>query len=61
MAEDGFYPERLSPNIGVSFYWLIKKHLLLDIGVNYIHQFPIEDHFPVSGFFCPVFGISYQF
>jgi len=60
-AERGFYAERLSPNIGVSFYWLIKKRLLLDVGLNFIHQFSITDNHPPSGFFCPVLGISYQF
>jgi hypothetical protein len=65
-AEEGFYPERLTPNIGASIFWLIKKHLLLEFGFNYYHVFPIGDNtiinsYPSSGFFCPMIGISYQF
>jgi hypothetical protein len=61
--EKGFHAERLIPNIGASFYWLIKKHFLLELGFDYMHIFPAENisEFPPSGFFCPRFGISYQF
>jgi hypothetical protein len=59
--EKGFHAERLIPNIGASFYWLIKKHLLLELGFDYLHVFSTSSDFPPSGFFCPRFGISYQF
>jgi len=60
-SEKGFYAERLIPNIGASFYWLIKKHLLLELGFDYLHVFSTASDFPPSGFFCPRFVISYQF
>ena len=62
-ADEGFYPERLIPNIGASFYFLIKKHLLFELGFNYMHIFPANDTSEISlnGFFCPRFGINYQF
>jgi hypothetical protein len=56
VAEEGFYADRLIPNIGASFYWLIKKHFLLEIGFNYMHIFNTS-----SGYFRPMLGISYQF
>jgi len=62
-TEENIYVDRIFPNIGASFYFLIKKHLLLDLSFNYFHVFPvgiISDYIP-SGFFCPTFGISYQF
>jgi len=62
-ADEGFFPERLIPNIGASFYFLIKKHLLFELGFDYIHLLNTNDtdEFPQTGFFCPRFGISYQF
>jgi len=60
-AEEGIYANRLIPNIGASVFWLIKKHILLELGFNFVHVFPTSDNYPSSGFFCPVFGISYQF
>jgi len=62
-ADKGFHKERLIPNIGVSLYWLIKKHLLLEFGFDYMHMFPKKSphEFPQTGFFCPRLGISYQF
>jgi len=61
--EEGFYKERIIPNIGASFYWLIKKHILLDFGFDYMHIFHTKKggEFPLTGFFCPRLGISYQF
>jgi hypothetical protein len=47
----------LIPNIGASFYWLIMKNLLLEIGFDYIHIF---SDIP-SGYFRPTLGISWQF
>jgi hypothetical protein len=62
-ADEGFYPERLIPNIGASLYLLIKKHLLFELGFDYMHILTAKDatEFPLIGFFCPRFGISYQF
>jgi len=63
--EEGFYAERLFPNIGASFYFLIKKHFLLELGFDYMHLFSTRDiaesEFSSAGFFCPRIGISYQF
>jgi len=64
-AEESIYSDRLIPNIGGSVFWLIKKHLLLEFGFNFIHISPITkiiiNNYPPSGFFCPTFGLSYQF
>jgi len=60
-SEDNFFADRLVPNIGVSFNWLIKKHFLLTLGFNYIHVFSAKINYPASGFFSPMLGISYQF
>jgi len=60
-SEENIYADRLIPSIGASFYFLIKKHLLLELGFDYLHVFStINDYLP-SGFFCPRIGISYQF
>ena len=64
-AENDIYADRLIPNIGASIFWLIKKHLLLELGFNYFHVIPvggmiIANYIP-SGFFCPTLGIGYQF
>jgi hypothetical protein len=62
-ADEGFFPERLIPNIGASLYLLIKKHLMFELGFNYMHILILNDidEYPLTGFFCPRFGISYQF
>jgi len=62
-ADEGFYPERLLPNIGASLYFLIKKHLMFELGFDYVHILTAKDadDYPLTGFFCPRFGISYQF
>jgi hypothetical protein len=65
-ADENIYSDRLIPNIGASIFWLIKKHLLLEFGFNYIHVFPVSEtmiinDYPSSGFFCPTIGLSYQF
>jgi hypothetical protein len=52
-----FYFGKLIPNTGASFYWLIKKHLLLEIGFDFMHIF---NDVP-SGYFKPMLGISWQF
>jgi hypothetical protein len=43
-AEEGFYRDRLIPNMGASLYFLIKKHLLLELGFNYLHMFSDSLH-----------------
>jgi len=60
-AEDVIYADRLSLNVGADFYWLIQKHLLLNLGINFVHIRPTTDNYPPSGFLCPTLGISYQF
>jgi hypothetical protein len=65
-VEETVYANRLIPNIGASVFWLVKKHLLLELGFNYIHVFPSEssviiNNYPPSGFLSPMLGISYQF
>jgi len=65
MAENDFSTERIIVNIGASIYFLIKKHLLIDIGFNYfdasfdIFSFSLRND--PNGFFCPMIGISYQY
>jgi len=65
-SEETIYANRLIPNIGASVFWLIKKHLLLELGFSYFHVIPtgggaIINSYPPSGFFSPTFGINYQF
>jgi len=66
-AEESIYASRLIPNIGASVFWLVKKHLLLELGFSYFHVFPsggsgvIINNYPPSGFFSPMFGLSYRF
>jgi hypothetical protein len=54
--EGDFSAERFITNMGASFYWLIKKHILLEIGFTYIHIFNTS-----GGYFRPMLGVSYQF
>jgi len=61
VSEENIYANRLIPSMGASIYFLIKKHLLLELGFNYIHMFSTISDYPASGFFCPKLGISYQF
>jgi len=60
-VDEGFNTYRLVPSIGASLYFLIKKHLLLELGFDYLHVRSTASDSPASGFFCPKFGISYQF
>jgi len=58
-AENGFFIERLIPNVGASLYFLLKKNILIEVGFNYLHVF--KDSNDPSGYFCPIIGLSYQF
>jgi hypothetical protein len=68
-TEEGLTADRLIPNIGTSFYFLIKKHLLIELGFNYLHVSSATSidpagrdiFYPTSGFFCSQLAISYQF